>query len=417
MATRTPKPTRRRERGDDGISWDKVNKCYVGTISLGYGDDGKRLRRYVRGKTKTEVKDKLDELHGEIKAGIETPATHTVRQCVADWLDSLELDPHTMATYRGQAEKWIYPRIGRTKLKDFKATDADRFFREVAKVLSKASLVKIKSTLVRSIRRAQKYDLIGRNVAELVDLPQGQPGHPSRAMTEEQAGKVLEGAGGQPTSFVKVVKVGQAKCAATHAATEVNELACGTWTRRGALVTEIGTDLAAATCRFCRANLGPDADANENRRLEALFVLSITLGLRPGELRKLAWDHVDLDNGVIHVWRSASRTGDVKTPKSKRSLVLPRRAVAALQAHRKRQAVERLAAGAAWEDNNLVFCHEDGRMYTSDALNWRFGKMTRRAGIGHWHAHEGRHTAVSIMSANAYRSRRSATPSATSPPT
>ena len=39
-------------------------------------------------------------------------------------------------------------------------------------------------------------------------------------------------------------------------------------------------------------------------------------------------------------------------------------------------------------------------MYTSDALNWRFSKMTSRAGIGHWHAHEGRHTAVSIMSSN-----------------
>ena len=39
-------------------------------------------------------------------------------------------------------------------------------------------------------------------------------------------------------------------------------------------------------------------------------------------------------------------------------------------------------------------------MYSKDALNWRFGKMTRRAGIGHWHAHEGRHTAVSIMSSN-----------------
>jgi len=225
VAAQTPKPKRRRERGDDGIHWDKVNKCYQGTISLGYGDDGKRIRRTVRGKTKTEVKDKLDELHEEIKAGIETPATYTIRQCVTDWLDSLELDPHTMATYRGQAEKWIYPKLGRTKLKDFKATDADRFFRDVAKVLSKASLVKIKSTLVRSIRRAQKYDLIGRNVAELVDLPQGQPGHPSRAMTEEQASKVLKAAGGQATGFVKVVKVSQGKYAATHAATESGELA------------------------------------------------------------------------------------------------------------------------------------------------------------------------------------------------
>jgi integrase len=39
-------------------------------------------------------------------------------------------------------------------------------------------------------------------------------------------------------------------------------------------------------------------------------------------------------------------------------------------------------------------------MYTSDALNWRFSKMTQGAGIGRWHAHEGRHTAVSIMSSN-----------------
>ena len=178
-------------------------------------------------------------------------------------------------------------------------------------------------------------------------------------MTEEQAKKVSQG-----------------MYAATHAASESGELACGTWTRLDAPMTEIGTDLAATTCRFCRAELGLDADADANRRLEALFVLSITLGLRPGELRKLAWDHVDLDNAVIHVWRSASRTGDVKTPKSKRSLMLPKRAVAALQAHKKRQAAERLAAGAAWQDNNLVFCHEDGRMYTSDALNWRFSKMT-----------------------------------------
>ncbi len=42
----------------------------------------------------------------------------------------------------------------------------------------------------------------------------------------------------------------------------------------------------------------------------------------------------------------------------------------------------------------------DGQFLVSDALNWRFSKMTRRAGIGHWHAHEGRHTAVSIMSTN-----------------
>ena len=33
-------------------------------------------------------------------------------------------------------------------------------------------------------------------------------------------------------------------------------------------------------------------------------------------------------------------------------------------------------------------------------MNDRFSKVTQRAGIGHWHAHEGRHAAVSIMSSN-----------------
>jgi hypothetical protein len=87
----------------------------------------------------------------------------------------------------------------------------------------------------------------------------------------------------------------------------------------GGFLSEAGTDVSATNCRFCRAELGLDDETNASDRLEALFVLSITLGLRPGELRKLAWDPVDLSNGIIHVWRSASRTGDVKTPKSPRS--------------------------------------------------------------------------------------------------
>jgi integrase len=105
-------------------------------------------------------------------------------------------------------------------------------------------------------------------------------------------------------------------------------------------------------------------------------------------------------HGIVYVWRSTRRDGGTKTPKSRRSLVLPKRAVEALKAHKKRQAAERLAAGEAWQDHGLVFCHEDGTPYTRDALNWRFGRITRQAGIGHWHAHEGRHTAVSIMSNN-----------------
>ena len=55
MGTQGP-TRRRRDRGDGTVAWDKVNKCYVGRISLGYNRDGTRNRPTVWGRTKTEVK-------------------------------------------------------------------------------------------------------------------------------------------------------------------------------------------------------------------------------------------------------------------------------------------------------------------------------------------------------------------------
>ena len=139
----------------------------------------------------------------------------------------------------GQAKNWIYPKIGATKLRDFTATDADNFFKELGQVLSKRTLVMIKSTLRRSIRRAQVHNLIARNVVELIDLPSGQPGRPSRAMTQAQASKVLKAAGGQATGFVKVVRASKGRDGVSHAATETGELACGNKPHPDATVTEV----------------------------------------------------------------------------------------------------------------------------------------------------------------------------------
>jgi Aldehyde dehydrogenase family len=47
---------RRRGHGADGIYLDATSNRYMGTISLGYGPDGKRIRRKVSGTTKQEVR-------------------------------------------------------------------------------------------------------------------------------------------------------------------------------------------------------------------------------------------------------------------------------------------------------------------------------------------------------------------------
>ena len=161
------------------------------------------------------------------------------------------------------------------------------------------------------VPRVRGEDLIGKNVAELVDLPEGQPGGPSRAMTEEQASKVLAAATGTGNAYVKVIRIGEARTAATHAANRGRPGRVRQQAAQEGRTSRSKGDLRDATYRVCRAQLDIDADANP--RLEALFVLSITLGLRPGELRALTRDHVDLDQGVIHVWRSTRRDGDTKT--------------------------------------------------------------------------------------------------------
>ena len=66
---------RRRGSGEDGIYLDAATNRYMAAISLGYGPDGKRIRREVSGKTKQEVRDKLKALHEELSAGLRSSRT------------------------------------------------------------------------------------------------------------------------------------------------------------------------------------------------------------------------------------------------------------------------------------------------------------------------------------------------------
>lgn len=57
----------------------------MGSVSLGYGPDGKRIRRKVLGKTKQKVRDRLKALHQEMDAGVGSSSTYTVRETVEDF--------------------------------------------------------------------------------------------------------------------------------------------------------------------------------------------------------------------------------------------------------------------------------------------------------------------------------------------
>ncbi len=130
-------------------------------MSLGYSPGGKRRRRTVRGRTKTEVRDKLRGLRDDIAVGVGTPAAYAVQQAVDDWLSS-GLDGRSAVT----------------------VTKYRHVLKPVLELIGRASLR-------RAIRHAEARDLVRRNVAALTDSPKGQQGRPSKALSLEQAQALL----------------------------------------------------------------------------------------------------------------------------------------------------------------------------------------------------------------------------------
>ena len=200
----------RRGHGEDAIYFDHEGsdcldarshkRCkgrWRGAVDLGFGADGKRVRRKVSGKTKAVVADRLKALHEEMSRGLRTSRTYTVVQAVEDWLESglPGRSERTKQIYR-EATAPLLEKIGSRVLKELTAADVRDALDALTDRVSTRYLQIGRGSLVRAIRYAEAHDLVGRNVASLVDTPQGQVGRRSRSLTLSQAQDLFEAARG-----------------------------------------------------------------------------------------------------------------------------------------------------------------------------------------------------------------------------
>jgi len=323
----------RRGHGEDSVYFDRANNCYVGAVSLGH-KAGKRVRRKVTGRTKTEVKAKLRQLRHELDSGVRSSATSTVGDALNDWLAGglSGTSDRTRELYRDSV-KPLRERLAGVKLRDLTAGDVQEALDALAGQLSTRSLQILRNCLERAIRPAAIRDLASRNVAALIMAPRGRPGRPSQSLTLEQAQGLLQAARGS--------------------------------------------------------------------RLYAYVVLSVTTGLRTEEVRALRWNEIDLGAGTVAVYRAARASGETKTQRSRRVLLLPQLAVEALREQGKRQAADRLTAGALWQNHGLVFTSAIGTQLDRYNVRREFRKITEAAGLGNnWAPREMRHTFVSLLSSS-----------------
>ena len=258
----------------------------------------------------------------------------------------------TINDYTSLAESNLIPFIGARKLKELTADNVEDWLEGRAPHLTTRTLQAIHSILRRAIRRAQARDKVMRNVATLVDTPEGKKeGRPSKAMTFDQAVSVMEHARQDPLHAYVVLSV----------------------------MTGVRTEEARAL-RWSHVVAWVEDEQEWQPVTDAGF------------------DH---QRFAIYVWRSVRASGDTKTSKSRRTLELPDQAAKALKEHRTRQFEERLAAGPLWHDHGLVFTSQTGEPLDGANVRRAFRSITTKAGLGAgWTPRELRHSFVSIMSDN-----------------
>jgi len=344
----------RRGFRDDAIYFDHSGDCrdaryhkgcpgrWRGAVSLGYGPDGMRIRRKVGGRTKQEVKDKLEALHADLSAGIAAPdGRYTVGQAIEDWLrDGLDGRAEKTVTLNRGALKPFADRLGKRPLRELTAQDVRQVLTDIAATRSSRTVVVAHNAIERAIRHAESNDHVRRNVASLVRPPSGQPGRPSKSLNLDQANTLMAAAGGSPLGAYVIL----------------------------CLLTGIRAEEARALT-WGHVDLDGDPTA------------------------------VPPVPPHVAVWRSVRAHGDTKTEKSKRTLRLPERAVTALRTHRARQAEQRLLAGELWQEHGLVFSSSVGTALDAANVRRAFKKITNAAGLDdNWKPLELRTSFVSLMS-------------------
>jgi integrase len=144
-------------------------------------------------------------------------------------------------------------------------------------------------------------------------------------------------------------------------------------------------------------------EAIEGERLQAAYLLTLSLGLRRGEALGLRWSDIDFEQTTLTIAQGLARVGgklqciEPKSRQSRRKLPLHDGLVAALRNHRRCQLEERLAAGWRWHDSGLMFTTGIGTPLEPRAFNEDFDRIIGKGGLRRVWLHDLRHACASFL--------------------
>jgi integrase len=333
----------RRRGPGEGLIRRRPDGRWEARLDLGW-QNGKRKRKSFYGATRAEVRDKLTKAMRDLQQGLPLPGERlTVAAFLTRWLEDVvrhSVSPSTHEGYSRLVRLHVNPRLGKVLLARLTAAQVTQLYSALLdRGLAPRYVRLLHAVLRRALKQAVRWNLLPRNPLESVDPPRSRT-REFRVLSAEEAARFLEAA--------------------------------------------------------------------KEDRLFALYVLALTTGMRLGELLALRWSDVSLETGEVRVTRKVSRIkgkgltfSEPKTAKSRRSIVLAPMAVEALRQHRTAQLQERLAAGPAWEEQDLVFPNLVGRPYERQNVSQRgFKRLLQKAGLPSIRFHDLRHSAATLLLAH-----------------
>lgn len=171
-----------KKANNEGSIYKDKNGLWRGAVTL-YCENGIPKRKYLSGKNKHEVTEKVNKLLNEVKYGDYTePSKITLYEWMNIWLDMYcrgVLKQTTVINYETYIEKHIKPTIGNIKLCDLNPMIMQRFYQEKfrnGKLIGKGGLSpktmhNLHTMIHTSLDKAYKMQYINRNIADFVTPP------------------------------------------------------------------------------------------------------------------------------------------------------------------------------------------------------------------------------------------------------
>ena len=180
---------KRRQKGDGAIYYDESRKLYVGQITVGVDENGKRKRKTVYGKTKTEAQKKIKAVEFQIYEGTFVNASGVTLYAMAKQLldDKLNQGEIKEPTYHRHVETLKrLAKISGTPLQALTETQIKGFLLENV-TYSQSTLGKIYNLLKATLKEATRRGIIAENPMEHIKAPKSKkPRTKVRALTRDE---------------------------------------------------------------------------------------------------------------------------------------------------------------------------------------------------------------------------------------